>query len=165
MVSASEYVYETHKPTAEGALTMVYDYNACDAFYNSEHVEKDTANGSACYLAECETCGVKSVDISSAATHNYIEACAYTNYFANGSITKTCQNANCVHSAAKTPITDNETLKPLFKELKYSTKEEGAAFGIYVEYQIDQDAIALYKPSLLSGPLPVMLLVLIAITP
>ena len=144
-VSASNYDYDTDRPKGTMQCTYVYDYNACDAFYYGNHTEKDTANGSACYLAECKNCGVKSVDISSATTHNYEEVCAYTNYFANGAITKTCQNANCVHSAAKTPITDNETLKPLFKELKYSTKEEGAAFGIYVEYQIDQDAIALYK--------------------
>ena len=145
MVSADEYDYNTHKPTGEGALTMVYGFSKCDAFYYGNHTEKDTANGNACYLAECEKCGVKSVDISSATTHNYEEAFVYTNYFANGAITKTCQNANCVHSASKTPAIDNETLKPLFKELVYSTKEDGAAFGIYVEYKIDQTAIALYE--------------------
>ena len=124
---------------------VVFNYSACLAFYNGTHVENDTANGNACYLAECKNCGVKSVDISSATTHNYEEAFVYTNYFANGAITKTCQNANCVHSASKTPAIDNETLKPLFKELVYSTKEDGAAFGIYVEYKIDQTAIALYE--------------------
>ena len=38
LVSASNYVYETHKPTQNASLTMVYDMNACDAFYNGEHV-------------------------------------------------------------------------------------------------------------------------------
>ncbi|MBE6664139.1 MAG: hypothetical protein E7602_06540 [Ruminococcaceae bacterium] len=37
VVSASDYVYETHKPKQDISLTMVYNYNACDAFYNSVH--------------------------------------------------------------------------------------------------------------------------------
>ena len=37
LVSASDYVYETHKPAKDKGLTMVYDYNVCDAFYNSVH--------------------------------------------------------------------------------------------------------------------------------
>ena len=37
LVSASDYVYETHKPKQDISLTMVYNYNACDAFYNSVH--------------------------------------------------------------------------------------------------------------------------------
>ncbi len=39
LVSASDYVYDTHKPTQDKGLTMVYDYNICDAFYNSVHDE------------------------------------------------------------------------------------------------------------------------------
>ncbi len=37
LVSTSDYIYDTHKPTQNASLTMVYDYNACDAFYNSVH--------------------------------------------------------------------------------------------------------------------------------
>ena len=43
MTDASEYDYATHKPTAEGALTMVYNYNACDAFYNGTHNDGTSA--------------------------------------------------------------------------------------------------------------------------
>ena len=66
LVSADEYVYDTHKPTAEGALTMVYDFGKCDAFYNGQHkdgaptynftsvVEKSTITTS------CTQCGKES---------------------------------------------------------------------------------------------------------
>ncbi len=144
IVSASEYVYETHKPTSSKSITIVYDYNACDAFYNSIHEEKDAENGSACYLAECDNCGAKAVDISSDKTHSFNEAYSYTSYFANGTITKTCLNKNCVHSEGKTPDVDTDTLKPLFSGLQYSIKDDGT-FGIYVEYMVDQDAIAKYE--------------------
>ena len=68
---------------------------------------------------------------------------AYANYFANGTITSTCANEGCIYHG-ETPKVDSETLKPLFNNLVYSTKEDNTAFGIYVEYKINQDAIALY---------------------
>ena len=37
VVSASEYDYNTHKPTAEGAITIVYGVDKCDVFYGGHH--------------------------------------------------------------------------------------------------------------------------------
>lgn len=70
LVSASEYDYATHKPTAEGALTMVYGYNKCDAFYGGNHngenvgkfLDKNGQAGSMFLddyvtICECTRCG------------------------------------------------------------------------------------------------------------
>ena len=37
LVSASEYDYDTHKPTSQNSMTLIYDVNPCDVFYNGEH--------------------------------------------------------------------------------------------------------------------------------
>jgi len=41
LVSASEYAYETHKPKSDVSITIVYDYEKCDAFYGG-HAWKGT---------------------------------------------------------------------------------------------------------------------------
>ncbi len=41
LVSASEYDYETHKPKTDVSITIVYDYEKCDAFYGG-HAWKGT---------------------------------------------------------------------------------------------------------------------------
>ena len=144
-VSTDEYNALTAEQKAAGCY-MVYEYNRCDAFYDGNHPEKlneGETDTNPCVLTECDRCGIKNAYVGNDSTHNMSTVYAYANYFVNGTITESCQNAGCIYHT--TPKVDNETLTPFFKELKYSTKEEGAAFGIYVEYKIDQDAIALYK--------------------
>ena len=136
-------VYKLDPESYANGDYIVYNYNACDAFYNGIHEEKDPANESACYITDCKHCVYESMYIGNDSTHNMSNVYAYANYFVNGTISSTCANAGCIYHT--TPKVDNETLKPLFKELVYSTKEDGAAFGIYVEYKIDQTAIALYE--------------------
>ena len=121
---------------------VIYDYSACVVYNNGIH-EEIGEGGNACYLVDCKNCTYENKYVGTDATHNMSTVYAYANYFVNGTVSSTCQNNGCIYHT--TPKVDNETLTPFFKELKYSTKEEGVAFGIYVEYKIDQDAIALYK--------------------
>ena len=125
---------------------VICDYSACDAFYKGVHSEGDTVNGSACYLADCSRCNVEKKyiggDINSA-THSFSYAYAYNNGFtAVGTLTSTCANAGCNYCAEKTP--DVAELDPIFKNLMYS-KREGTEFGIVMTYEIDNDALAVYK--------------------
>ena len=143
IVSADEYVYDTHKPTSSKSITIVYDYNACDAFYYGIHEEKDTVNGSACYLAECKNCGIKSVDISTDKTHNFTSTYVYENgYTQSGKETLTCTNAGCIYCADKEPKV--EALAPIFKNFQYSVRDDDK-FGIVMEYDIDTEALAVYE--------------------
>lgn len=65
LVSANDYDYDTHKPTQDKGLTMVYNYNACDAFYDSVHKNAAPTYGFAdqdylsdyCETVACENCG------------------------------------------------------------------------------------------------------------
>ena len=131
--------------TVQANLTknlIVYNYNACDAFYNGIHVE-EVEDNNPCVVTNCVNCVYENKYVGNDSTHNMSTVYAYANYFANGTISSTCANEGCIYHT--TPKVDNETLTPFFSELVYSTKEDGAEFGIYVEYKIDQDAIALYE--------------------
>ena len=132
---------------ASGWVSKITYANHCDVYYSGVHTESGTTaenpDTNLCYLVNCSVCGLSNTYVGNDKTHNMSTVYAYANYFANGAITSTCANEGCIYHT--TPKVDNETLTPFFSELKYSTKEVGAAFGIYVEYKIDQDAIALYE--------------------
>ena len=121
---------------------VIYDYSACEAYNNGIHKEIGEG-GNACYIVECKNCTYKNKYIGNDLTHNMSSVYAYVSYFANGTITSTCANEGCIYHG-ETPKVDNETLTPFFNSLVYSTKEDNTVFGIYVEYKINQDAIALY---------------------
>ena len=125
---------------------IVYGYSACEAFYKGVHKEADTVNGSACYLKDCERCDVGELYIGgdmSSKTHSFSYAYDYASGLASaGALTTTCANAGCNYCAEKTP--DVAELNPIFKNLMYS-KREGTEFGIVMTYEIDNDALAVYK--------------------
>ena len=149
LCSVEEYTTLTGLQVGVGSTTgnyLIYGYNMCKAFYNDVHPEKleeGEVDTNLCMLTECDRCGITNVYVGNDSTHNMNTTYAYANYFVNGTITESCQNAGCIYHT--TPKVDNETLTPFFKELKYSTRESGGVFGIYVEYKIDQNAIALYE--------------------
>ena len=108
------------------------------------HIEADTVNGSACYLADCSRCNVEKKDISSDTTHSLNTQYVYANgYMAAGQIISICQNAGCKHGTEETAIVS--ALDALFNSLEYSVAEEG--FGICVKYNVNKDALAVYKNS------------------
>ena len=138
-ISASDYT----GPSTEKNY-IVYGYSACEAFYYGVHMEADTTNGSACYLADCSRCNVEKKDISSDATHNLNSQYVYANgYMAAGQIISICQNAGCKHGTEATAIVS--ALDALFNSLEYSVAEKG--FGICVKYNVNKDALAVYKNS------------------
>ncbi len=141
--------YEEYAATgfAHEAGTIVYGYSACDAFYNGVHVE-EVEDNNPCVVTNCQNCVCENKYVGgdeNSATHNFVEVFEYKNgYFANGTITKTCQNAGCKY--CEEAYVDSETLLPLFSELQYSVKNGSRVdFGVYVEYKVNQDAIALYE--------------------
>ena len=112
IVSASEYDYATHKPTSSKSITIVYDYNTCNAFYGAKHLE-DT---NPC-LIQCTRCGQKEQDPN--ANHSFDNGViAYeSGYAKNGTLTLTCQNEGCVFNI--TPSV--ESVNPIFELLGFST--------------------------------------------
>ena len=136
--------YYKNLATTEKKNYVVYGYSACEAFYNGNHVENDTVNGSVCYLADCSRCNVEKKDISSDATHSLNTQYVYANgYMSAGQIISICQNAGCAHGTESTAITN--PLDALFNNLEYSVAEKG--FGICVKYNVNKDALAVYKNS------------------
>ena len=127
---------------------MVYDYNRCDAFYYGIHPEKleeGATDTNSCVLTECSRCGITNKYVGNDNTHIMNTTYGYSNYFANGVIASACQNEGCIYHGEGNAKVDNETLKPIFTSIQYSTKEDSKSFGIYVEYKIDQKAVEGYK--------------------
>lgn len=70
IVSASEYVYDTHKPTADKSITIVYDYSPCDAFYNGTHMsgtsksfEGESFISDYVVKSGCTRCGANAIEV------------------------------------------------------------------------------------------------------
>ena len=123
---------------------LVFGGNTCEMFYNGNHVENDTVNGNACYLADCKNCDFEGKYIGDDDTHNLNHEYTYANgYMAAGQIVSVCQNSGCKHGTESTAITS--PLDALFNSLEYSVAEEG--FGICVKYNVNKDALAVYKNS------------------
>ena len=127
---------------------IVYGISTCDAFYDGNHPEKleeGATDTNPCVLTECARCGITNKYVGNENTHDFVSAYAYANYFENGVIKSTCQNEGCIYHGEGNAKVDNETLKPIFTSIQYSTKEDSKSFGIYVEYKIDQKSVASYK--------------------
>ena len=122
---------------------IVYGYSACEAFYNGVH-EDVGANGSACYLDDCKNCLYTQMYIGNDETHSFFVEYTYANgYMQAGQIVSICQNSGCKHGTESTAVTS--PLDALFNSLEYSVAEKG--FGICVKYNVNKDALAVYKNS------------------
>ncbi len=143
LVSYDEFISESFVRD-DSIHYFVYNYSKCTAFYNDVHIEKVEDNN-ACYLKDCSRCVYHDRYVGNNNTHIMETTYAYANYFANGTITSACQNEGCIYHGEGNAHVDNETLLPIFTSILYSTKEDGASFGIYVEYSVDQKAVANYK--------------------
>ena len=133
-VDASEYVYETHKPTADMHMTIVYNTNKCDAFYG-EHAE-DT---NPC-LISCDRCGMAEQDPN--AQHTFGNGvCEYPNGFgAEGAYVVRCQNEGCALNVNP----DSQKLDALFTCLGHSVSETYRS-GIVLGFKVNNEAIEQYK--------------------
>ena len=126
--------------TAKASGKVVFNYNACDAFYNGVHQE-EVEDNNPCWLTDCKNCEKGSLYVGNESTHNYKYKASYTNYFANGDKLAICQNANC-ECGKEYEVVD--TVAPIISRIKgYATSDDGKeiTFG----YDIDTDALAYYN--------------------
>ena len=131
-VSADEYVYDTHKPKSDGHLTLVYDYNECDAFYNGVH-EYDDSNP--CVKA-CVNCGLGTIEHCDSDSETF--TISYENGYSNKGVKHTtCTNKGCT-------LNKKEDTLPLFATEGYSTPENGDG-DIAILFTINYDAIDAFE--------------------
>lgn len=138
--------YDPSKSDTEyGALntwTVVYDYNACQAFYDGVHVE-EVEDNNPCILSSCKNCTYENQYIGNESTHNFDSEYAYSNGFnALGSKISFCKNANCLYCKDNEPLV--EELSPIFYDFKYSRKVSDG-FGLAMFYKVDRTALSVYE--------------------
>lgn len=136
IVSASEYDYATHKPTSSKSITIVYDYNKCDAFYNGIHNEQVL---NSCQFGCANGCGV--VALLENPEHSFGKMVSYggksdVNYYLPITVCEACENC-------KTEKDEVIEIDPLFTDKGYSICLDG--IGITYKFSADLDAIKLYR--------------------
>ena len=132
IVSADEYDYNTHKPSADKSITIVYDFGKCDAFYNSVH---NTVKQNLCVEA-CTNCGVGIISHADVNAENV--TISYANGFLNvGSKHTVCTNNGCGYNVtADAPV--------IFQTNGYSIPEDGRG-GLAISFAVDKNALAEYE--------------------
>ncbi len=132
IVSADEYDYSSHKPTADKSITIVYDYGKCDAFYNGVH---NTVKQNACVEA-CTNCGLGVIEHADAKAENV--TLTYANGLGNAGVRNTvCTNAGCGYKLA-------EQTEAIFQTEGYSIPEDGRS-ELVICYVIDKSLLAEYE--------------------
>lgn len=136
--------YTTYAAT-QGKNIIVYNYNACDAFYNGIHVEVVEDNNP-CVVTDCQNCDYVNKYVggnTESGTHTFTHSYAYANgYTQNGADTMTCANAGCMYCAEKTPYVAE--LAPIFTDFVYS-RREGNEFGLVMVYKINKTALGFFE--------------------
>ena len=95
IVSFSEY---SENPDNYKGRYIIYDYNKCDAFYGSEHLEDNNS-----CLINCTRCGING-EVEKNPIHNLATTISYENYGIEGTKTTACTNEGCKHILTeKTP--------------------------------------------------------------
>ena len=135
IVSASEYDYATHKPTQSKSITIVYDFNKCDAFYNGIHNEQKL---NSCQFGCANGCGA--VEMLENPEHNYQKIVLYgdstaVDFYKTITICNEC--ANCKHT------TQGASIEPLFTSKGFSISLEGD--GITQNFGVNLNAVQEYK--------------------
>ena len=115
----------------EGKKYIVYDYSACNAFYDGKHTNVEL---SPC-LSVCSVCNSK---IFNHVSEYETFAIEYANGFmAEGKKITTCLSEGCMYSA-------EENTLPLFTCLGYSTPTDGRE-GLAIGFTLDKEALNEYK--------------------
>lgn len=113
---------------------IIYDYNVCDAFYESIHEEDNNA----CVI-NCDRCKVYG-QMEKEPVHIHLTTIEYANgYTALGVITSKCQNEGCVENI--NAVTSEA--QAIFGGVKYAIKKTG--IGIVFSYEIYNEAIEVYN--------------------
>lgn len=131
-VDYADYILDTSK-YGKGNY-IIYNYNVCDAFYESIHNEDNNA----CVI-NCDRCKVYG-QMEKEPVHIHTTTIKYENgYTALGVITSKCQNEGCVENT--TPATT--VAEAIFGAPQYALKKEG--IGIVFEFEINTGAVSVYN--------------------
>ena len=122
--------------TAKANGKVVFNYNACDAFYNGVHTP-DAEKSNAC-VELCANCGKTTIEHDVNAEMSIV--LAYGDFSKVGTKTTKCLNEGCSLNTAPAV----EEVKELFTCRGYSVPENGDG-GITLGYVINYDAIEYYE--------------------
>jgi hypothetical protein len=147
-VDYADYLLDKEK-YASGRY-IIYNYNVCDAFYESIHEE----DGNTCVI-NCERCNTQGV-MEENPVHIMLSEISYAlGYATYGELSSRCTNEGCICASAQISV-----VNPIFNSFLYSTREnEALGVGLVLSIGIDKDALATYeeisKSSLKYGALAV----------
>ena len=133
----------------KSGMYAIYDYNACDAFYNGIHVEKlneGEIDTNPCVITLCAQCKGTNLDSSSESTHSLNTVIAYANGFnLNGTRTTTCQHAGCAYNSSESA--KPEAIGAIFTGFGISTRieDDSDLRGIAFTMLIDRELLAAYE--------------------
>ena len=131
VISANEYVYETHKP-ADKCITVVYDYGKCDAFHGGVH---STVQLNAC-VENCTVCGLTTIKHADANAEK--TTISYKNGFLSTGIKHTvCSNEDCNYDVT-------EEAQAIFETNGYSIPEDGRG-QIAICFAVNKEALNDYE--------------------
>ena len=128
IVSWAEY---SKNPENYSGRYIIVDYNKCDAFYESVHLD-DT---NPCVI-NCDRCGAYGVAKENP-VHNIATTIKYVSFDKAGIKTIGCINEGCAHGTSEDAVA-------LFVNLGYSSSEYGVG-GIAVGFTVNKDAITEYE--------------------
>lgn len=136
-LNATQISWAAYSANPESYATgnyIIYDYNVCDAFYESIHEEDNNA----CVI-NCDRCKVYG-QMEKEPVHIHLTTIEYANgYTALGVITSKCQNEGCVENI--NAVTSEA--QAIFGGVKYAIKKTG--IGIVFSYEIYNEAIEVYN--------------------
>lgn len=113
--------------------TIIYNYNACDAFYNGEHVIEDV---SGCQV-KCKNCGLAQEKDNPVHTNTVTMQKTEKGYFDTIVASTVCSSCGKVEK--------EESIAPLFKHLGYSVSTFGETHSVVQGYYVNKKAVDVYK--------------------
>lgn len=113
--------------------TIIYNYNACDAFYNGEHVME---NVSGCQV-KCKNCGLAQEKDNSVHTNTVTMQKTEKGYFDTIVASTVCSICGKVEK--------EESIAPLFTHLGYSVSTYGDGYAMVQGYYVNKAAVDAYK--------------------
>ena len=136
-VSAKDFVYDTDRATARNSISIVYDYNACDAFYNGVHDIKVEGENKCCGV--CANCGI--TEMLENPTHTY-------EWIFNDGKGVSFMSTITAESACKFCKTENPDEEAVAIEAILSSKgisyDENDGTGVYEEIKVNKEALLAY---------------------
>ena len=121
------------KDTVYTTNTFIYNYNACDAFYNGKHVMEDA---SGCQV-KCKNCGLAQEKDNPVHTNTVTMQKTEKGYFDTIIASTVCSSCGKVEK--------EESIAPLFTHLGYSVSTYGDGYAMVQGYYVNKAAVDAYK--------------------